>query len=268
MINQGKHSIAGIGVSAIDYESAVSQVVSAAKNSQAMTVTALAVHGVMTGALDKQHNYRLNQFDLVCPDGQPVRWAMNWLYGTKLKDRVYGPELTLRLCQACAEQNLPIYLFGGTVEMLASLQENMLARFPGLKIAGVRASRFRQLTTAERDELAKEINQSGAKVCFVGIGCPRQETFSFEMKDYVAMPLIAVGAAFAFHAGMLAQAPPWMQKRGLEWFYRLIREPKRLWRRYMYLNPLFVSMVTAQRFKLFRAPTDQGVKPEQEFLYG
>lgn len=268
MINLGKFSVAGIGVSAIDYEGAVNAIVAAAHRRQAMTVTALAVHGVMTGALDRQHQYRLNHFDLVCPDGQPVRWALNWLHGTKLKERVYGPELTLRVCEACAAEGLPIFLFGGTEEMLAALSQSLKAKFPALQIAGMRSSRFRQLTVEERDSLASEINASGARVCFVGIGCPRQETFAYEMKDLVQMPQLAVGAAFAFHAGMLAQAPPWMQKRGLEWLYRLLREPKRLWRRYVYLNPLFVTLVVAQRCKLYGRRLDQGEKPSHDLLFG
>lgn len=263
-----KRSVLGIGVNAIDYETAVQQIMVAGHHRRSMTVTALAVHGVMTGVLDEEHNYRLNQFDLVCPDGQPVRWALNLLHGSGLKDRVYGPELTLRVCRACAEQDLPIYLFGGTEEMLAKLSERLPQKFPNLKIAGMRASRFRTLEPAERDELAEEINSSGAGVCFVGLGCPRQEIFAYEMRTRIKMPMLAVGAAFAFHAGMLPQAPPWMQKNGLEWLYRMLREPRRLWKRYAYTNPLFLTLLASQRLGIYRGRTDRGRAPNREVLFG
>jgi len=268
MIDLGQYSVLGIDVNAIDYDAAVQKIVTAGREHKSMIVTALAVHGVMTGVLDRNHNYRLNQFDLVCPDGQPVRWALRHLHGCDLKDRVYGPELTLRLCQEAAEQNVGIFLFGANDEMLAKFAERLTGRFVGLKIVGQRASRFRQLNEIERDELAKEINDSGAGMCFVGLGCPRQEVFAFEMRDRVQMPLIAVGAAFAFHAGLLEQAPPWMQRNGLEWLFRLTREPKRLWRRYLYLNPTFVTLLVLQRIGLYKARTDRGIKPTKEILFG
>ncbi len=268
MVDLGQHSVLGIDVNAIDYEAAVEKILCAGREHRAMTVTALAVHGVMTGVMDGEHNYRLNQFDLVCPDGQPVRWALRFLHGCKLKDRVYGPELTLRLCQAAAQQGVGVFLFGATEEMLTQFSDKLTARFEGLKIVGQRASKFRQLTTSECDELAAEINASGAGMCFVGLGCPRQEVFAFEMRDRVDMPLIAVGAAFAFHAGLLEQAPPWMQRNGLEWLFRLTREPKRLWRRYLYTNPSFVTLFALQWLGLYRGHTNRGTKPSEEILFG
>jgi exopolysaccharide biosynthesis WecB/TagA/CpsF family protein len=268
MTQQTKHSVLGVGVDAIDYHSAVTQILKAAEQRQSMTVTALAVHGVMTGVLDRQHNFRLNQFDLVCPDGQPVRWALNLLHGTGLSDRVYGPELTLRICAEAEKRGVPIFLFGGTEQMLDRLVQRLSEQFPSLPIAGRRASRFRTLEVAERDELAAAINHSGAGVCFVGLGCPRQETFVYEMREHIRMPMIAVGAAFAFHAGLLPQAPAWMQRRGLEWLYRLIREPVRLWRRYMFLNPLFLALLASQRIGIYGGRTDRGHQPTGEVLFG
>ncbi len=273
MLDYGKHSILGIGVNAIDYESAVDRIIDSAKQKRSMAVTALAVHGVMTGVLDREHQYRLNQFDLVCPDGQPVRWALNSLHGgrfpgEKLSDRVYGPELTLRLCEAAAKQDVPIYLFGATEEMLSQFAAKLGERFAGLRIVGKRASAFRQITPHERDELAAEIIASGAQMCFVGLGCPRQEIFAYEMKERLPMPLIAVGAAFAFHAGALEQAPPWMQRAGLEWLFRLTREPGRLWRRYLYLNPTYVTLLALQKIGLYRKSTDGGHPPQEDLLFG
>ena len=263
-----KRSVLGIGVNIVDYQQAVQHILDAARCKRPLAVTALAVHGVMTGVLDREHNFRLNQFDLICPDGQPVRWALNLLHKAGLRERVYGPELTLKVCEACAHQSVPIFLFGGTEEILEKLSSNLKTQFPTLKIAGTRASRFGTLQPEQRDQLAEEIRTSGAGVCFVGLGCPRQETFVFEMRSRIPMPMLAVGAAFAFHAGTLPQAPGWMQQRGLEWLYRLIREPKRLWRRYAYLNPLFLSLLALQTIGLYRGRTDRGREPAAEVMYG
>ncbi|QDV84250.1 WecB/TagA/CpsF family glycosyltransferase [Planctomycetes bacterium TBK1r] len=268
MIDLGKRNVLGIGVNAIDYESAVARVIDAAMGRQAMSVTALAVHGVMTGVTDPEHQYRLNQFDLVCPDGQPVRWALNLLHDCKLDDRVYGPDLTLKLCQAAAQQSVPVFLFGSTDEVLARFSDSLCRQFPELRIAGTRSSRFRTLSQLERDELAEEINSSGAGICFVGLGCPRQEVFAYEMRDRLSMPLVAVGAAFAFHAGMLAQAPPWMQRHGLEWLFRLAHEPKRLFKRYLTTNPAFLSRLALQKLGLIHRHRDQGRPPQHDLLFG
>ncbi len=268
MIDRGKFNVLGIQVNAIDYEAAVEKTIQAAKEHKPFSVTALAVHGVMTGVSDKEHQYRLNQFDLVCPDGQPVRWALNNLYGCKLEDRVYGPTLTLRICEAAATQGVSVFLFGADQSMLDGFAEKLCAKFEGLKIAGRRASRFRNITPQERDELVNEIRESGAGLCFVGLGCPRQEVFTYEMCERLSMPLIAVGAAFAFHAGVLAQAPSWMQKSGLEWLFRFTREPKRLWKRYATTNPAYVALLTLQKLKIYRRNPESGVKPSQDILFG
>jgi len=268
MIDKGQHSVLGIDVNAIDYEAAVERIITAGKKRQSMAVTALAVHGVMEGVKDNTHNFRLNQFDLVCPDGQPVRWALNWLHGAKLKERVYGPELTLRICKAAAQQNVSVFLFGATEEMLTQFAKRLCEQFDGLQIAGQQASKFRTVSTQERDELAQKINDSGAGICFVGLGCPRQEVFAYEMRDRLNMPLIAVGAAFAFHAGLLEQAPAWMQKRGLEWLFRLTREPRRLWKRYFTTNPAFLARLVLQKIGLLKGRTDTGRKPTKEIQFG
>lgn len=268
MLDLGKFNVLGVNVNAIDYQAATQRVVQAATEQRGLSVTALAVHGVMSGVWDRQHQYRLNQFDLVCPDGQPVRWALNRLYGCKLIDRVYGPNLTIEVCQSATKAELPIYLFGATDEMLVALRRNLVERFPALQIAGMQASRFRHLSTTERDALVQEIRQSGAKICFVGLGCPRQEVFAYEMRDRLAMPVIAVGAAFAFHAGALQQAPAWVQKYGLEWAFRLTREPRRLWKRYATTNPAFMALLCLQWLGVHTRSDNQGLRPSDEVLFG
>ena len=268
MLDHGRHNILGVGVCGVDYDQAVDNIAAAARKGRPFGVSALAVHGVMTGVMDPQHRHRLNDLEMVVPDGQPVRWALNWLHGVKLPDRVYGPELTLRTCERAAQDGLPIFLFGGTEDVQAALVENLHARFPGIQIAGRRVSQFRTLSAEERDELVAEIKASGAQITLVGIGCPRQEVWAYEFKDALSMPVLAVGAAFNFHAGLLPQAPPFLQKRGLEWAYRLYREPTRLWRRYLYLNPYYLSLVLGQKLGLYRKGTQDAPAPTQEILYG
>ncbi len=268
MISRGKRNVLGVSVDVIDYESAVDQIVQAAKTKRGFSVTALAVHGVMTGAMDSEQRFRLNHLDLVVPDGQPVRWALNLLHSAKLRERVYGPTLMLELCERCAKEGLPIYLYGSNAEVLSNLRRRLQARFPNLQIAGAQPSRFRRVTPEEKSEIVKTIRDSGARIAFAGLGCPRQEVWAYEYRDALSLPVIAVGAAFDFHAGTISQAPPSLQRAGLEWAYRLSREPKRLWRRYVYLNPLYLAMVTAQATGLRRFDGSAGTRPEHEMNYG
>ena len=267
MISRGKRSVLGVSVDVIDYESAVDQIVEAAKSKRAFAVTALAVHGVMTGAMDPEQRFRLNHLDLAVPDGQPVRWALNLLHSAKLSERVYGPTLMLELCERCAKEGLPIYLYGSSAEVLEKLRDALESRFPALTIAGAEPSRFRRVTSEEKKEIVQQIRDSGASVAFAGLGCPRQEVWAYEYREALSMPVIAVGAAFDFHAGTVPQAPSALQSAGLEWHYRLTKEPKRLWRRYALLNPLYVAMITAQATGLRNFDQSPGTRPTQEMNY-
>ncbi|ROO52410.1 exopolysaccharide biosynthesis WecB/TagA/CpsF family protein [Micromonospora sp. Llam0] len=257
MIDQGKRNLLGVLVDAVDYEAATERVVDAARERRPLALTALAVHGVMTGVLDPAHNARLNSFDLVTPDGQPVRWGLNLLHGAGLKDRVYGPTLTLRVLQRCADEGLPVYLYGSTEETLDRLVPKLEQMFPALKLAGVEPSKFRSVQPGEEVEIADRIRDSGARLVLVGLGCPRQEVFAYAMRPLLDMPLMAVGAAFDYHAGLLRKPPSWMQRAGLEWLWRLGLEPKRLWRRYVILNPAYLSRLGAQKLGMWQATPPQ-----------
>lgn len=267
MIKGGKQNLLGVYIDAVDYEAAVARVLEAARSKQPLTVSALAVHGVMTGVLDANHRYRLNHLDLVVPDGQPVRWALNWLHHTQLTDRVYGPNLMWKICTCAAEEGLPIYLYGSRGEVLGALCQQLTARIPDLIIAGTQPSLFRRATREEKPRIAESIQQTGAAIVFVGLGCPRQEVFIYEYRDCLSMPLVAVGAAFDFHAGLLAQAPASFQRRGLEWLYRLYREPRRLWKRYLLLNPFYLSCLFAQATQLRKFDPEACMPPQHEELY-
>ncbi len=247
MIDQGKVDVLGIGIDALDYEAAVQRIVSAAIDGRAYGVSALAVHGVMTGVDDPQHAARLNALHLVTPDGQPVRWAMNLLHHTRLRDRVYGPKLTLLVCQAAATHGLPVYFYGSSVATLARLRDRLPIVAPGIQIAGMSPSKFGTASPDELDVIAEQIRSSGALICMVGLGCPRQEVFVYENMHRLSMPALAVGAAFDYHAGLQTEPPAWMQRWGLQWLYRLGQDPKRLWRRYIILNPRYVWRVANQR---------------------
>ncbi|MGI9598888.1 MAG: WecB/TagA/CpsF family glycosyltransferase [Acidimicrobiales bacterium] len=270
MIDKGKQNLIGVYVNAVDYEAAVAKIVDAALSREPLGVSALAVHGVMTGVTDDEHRHRLNSLELVVPDGQPVRWGLNLLHKTGLTDRVYGPNLMLETCRAAEKNGLSVYLLGGTDDLLADLTTNLAELFPNLEIARARASKFRTLSVEEKQELIDDINDSGASVACVGLGCPRQEIWAYEFKDHINMPVLAVGAAFNFHAGILDQAPPAMQRYGLEWLYRLIKEPARLWRRYVILNPYYLGLLGTQRLGLRKAKFDPAntVVPTTEILYG
>jgi exopolysaccharide biosynthesis WecB/TagA/CpsF family protein len=268
MRDSGKKNILGVWVDAVDYEAAVSRVLSAARMKNGMAVSALAVHGVMTGVLDKVHRYRLNQFDLIVPDGQPVRWALNLLHRAKLQDRVYGPTLMIEVCAKAAAESLPIYLYGSRPDVLASLRRNLTTRFPTLRIAGSQPSRFRRLSAEEKSEVVEEIRSSGAAITFVGLGCPRQEVWAYEFNRELNMPVIAVGAAFDFHAGTQSQAPAALQRRGLEWLYRLLHEPRRLWRRYLFLNPTYLVLLALQAARLWQINPATAIPPTADISYG
>lgn len=268
MIDLGKFNLLGVNVHAVDYEAAVQKIVSAAKNRRPLGVSALAVHGVMTGVMDSEHRHRLNSLELIVPDGQPVRWGLNLLYKTRLRDRVYGPNLMLETCRAAAENDLSVFLFGGKQELLDELSAKLTGKFPRLKIAGMRASMFRRVNESEKREIIDEINSSGAAITCVGLGCPRQEVWAYEFKNDLRMPVLAVGAAFNFHAGQLDQAPPQMQRLGLEWLYRLYKEPMRLWRRYLLLNPYYLSLLFGQWTRLRKFDPQNTTAPQEEILYG
>ncbi|VAX20386.1 glycosyl transferase, WecB/TagA/CpsF family [hydrothermal vent metagenome] len=241
--NLKKVSIFGGGVSICTYESAIDEIVRLAKACESAAVAASSVHQVMEGYHDRELQQKINQFNIVTPDGQPVRWAMNLLWDTALKDRVSGPDLTLKLCERAAKENLKIFLYGSTEPVVTAMRSNLLKQFSGLNIVGIQSPYFRELTEEEDRLDVERINNSGAHICFVGLGCPRQEKWAYAHLKKVNAVMVCVGAAFDFHAGMLARAPGWMQRYGLEWLFRLCQEPGRLWKRYLKYNSHFIYLL-------------------------
>jgi len=243
-----KVDVLGVKVSVTSLQDAAGQVMAAADAGKSFAATALATHGVMTGVDDPSHEFRLNSLDLVTPDGQPVRWAMNILHGTELQQRTYGPDLMREVCLRLSESAGSVALYGSTPEVLAKLQVALAESFAGLRVAFAEPSRFRQGTRLEMLELSKRIRASRADVCFVGLGCPRQEVFVYEIREMLPIPVVAVGAAFDFLSGSANEPPKWMQDHGLQWLQRLVLSPRRLGHRYLVLGPRFISLVLLQLF--------------------
>jgi exopolysaccharide biosynthesis WecB/TagA/CpsF family protein len=259
-----KANLLGVLVSTTDYTEATGCILDAAREKRSMAVTACAVHALMEGHLDVDFGAALNHFDIIAPDGQPVRWGLAWTRQAHLDDRVYGPTLMLRVCEAAAREGLPVFLYGGQERTLELLSRNLTQRIPDLRIAGSKASRFRASSADEQAADADAIIASGARIVFVGLGCPRQEWWVFHQRKRLQMPALAVGAAFDFHAGTAAQAPPLLQRAGLEWAFRLAHEPRRLWRRYLRLNPLYLMRVAQQVLQPDRFPPANDVEHAEQ----
>lgn len=232
----------GVLMTPTRYGEVIECVLAAAVAGQPATAAFAANHLLATAASDGDFRARLNAFDLVAPDGQPVRWAMNYFHAAGLTDRVYGPELTRRLCAAAADRGVSIYLYGSTPAVIDRLVARLRELFPALVIAGAESPPFRPLTPTEDAAVVRRINDSGAGLLFIGIGAPKPEDFAHAHRHAIRPVQLCVGAAFDFHAGVKATASAWMQERGLEWLYRLVKEPTRLWKRYLVTNSQYVVL--------------------------
>jgi N-acetylglucosaminyldiphosphoundecaprenol N-acetyl-beta-D-mannosaminyltransferase len=237
-----KINIFGVYYNIVDYTEATNLIIENALKKKSFGVTALAVHGLITAFRDHTLKRKINELQLVLPDGQPVRWALNSFYDVHIKDRVYGPQLTLAVLNEANKQKIGIYLYGSTEHTLQKFSQFISSNYPNLKICGIHIDRFRDATEEEDIIDIKHINNSGAGIIFVGRGCPRQEYWVANHLGKINAVMIAVGAAFDFYAGTIKQAPKWMQDHGLEWLFRLLHEPKRLWKRYLITNTIFIYL--------------------------
>ncbi len=250
--------VLGVPVDVVDLGGASEQILEAARRSEPLSVTALAVHGVMTGVQNVKYRALLNAFDLIAPDGQPVRIGLNLLCGARVSTPVRGTDLTRAVLRGAAVQGLPVYFYGSRPDVLAAMAERLRRTLPTLEIAGTAPSAFRAVERPELDKIVSRIRESGARIVFVGLGCPRQEMFTYAARDLIGVPTVAVGAAFDYLAGSLKEPPLIWQRLSLEWLWRLALEPRRLWRRYVILNPAYLSLLTLQYLRIWRpgAPTE------------
>ena len=237
-----KLDVLGVGVSNAGPEEVADWIMSWAKAGRSGIVDFMPVHGLIEARRPERRD-AMGRFDLIACDGQPVRWAMNKLHRAGIAQRVYGPTCMATICERSALEGVGVYLYGSSQEVIDILCKELPARFPGLKIAGAESPPYRALTEQEEDAVIDRINTSGAGVVFLGIGCPKQEDFASKHRDRIHAVQMCVGAAFDFHAGKVSMAPQWMQQRGLEWLYRLYKEPRRLWKRYVKTNSVFVFLL-------------------------
>lgn len=237
-----KKPLFGIDYAIVDYESASDIIIENAERHNSFGVSALAVHGLVTSVKDKAVGVRVKKIDMVVPDGQPVRWALNSFYKLDMKDRVYGPTLTLHVLEKASQKKLNVYLYGSTETTLAAFSGFIEQHYPGVMLCGIHPDRFRDATPAEDAADIEKINKAEAHIVLVGRGCPRQEVWVADHLGKIHAAMLAVGAAFDFHARTVKQAPPWMQDHGLEWFYRLLKEPRRLGKRYVTTNGYFIYL--------------------------
>ncbi len=229
----------GLSIDVISWDAALERIAHWAEQRQSRVIAICNAHSVITARQDPEFRDAVENAAMATADGAPVAWTIRNL-GYPDQKRINGPDLMLRYCELAAKNGQKIFLYGNEEKTVSRLMKTLLKGFPGLQIAGSITPPFRQLSQAEDDQIVKEINDSGAQVVFVSLGCPKQEKWMADHAGRVQAVMIGVGAAFDYHAGTIKRAPLWMQQRGLEWFYRLVSEPRRLWRRYFLTNSAFV----------------------------
>jgi N-acetylglucosaminyldiphosphoundecaprenol N-acetyl-beta-D-mannosaminyltransferase len=239
--------VLGVQLALTDYDETLDWIDEMVQAGARGYVCACNVHTVMASREDVELLTALDAASINVPDGQPLVWAINAL-GHPLPGRVYGPELMARACARAVSHGHRFYLYGGRNQgALVQLALNLRRRYPGVKIVGGYSPPHRPLTDEEQGAVIDEINHARADVVWAGIGVPKQEKWMAQMRPRLEAPVLAgVGAAFDFHAGLVPQAPSWIQESGLEWAYRLAQEPRRLWRRYLRYNPMFVGAFARQ----------------------
>jgi N-acetylglucosaminyldiphosphoundecaprenol N-acetyl-beta-D-mannosaminyltransferase len=239
--------VVGIPLALTDYARTVELIDAYVAERRRGYVCVCNVHTVMAAQEDADLRAALRGSSFNVPDGQPLVWAINAL-GHSLRQRVYGPELMSRACAHAARAGHRVYLYGGRNQgALVQLSLNLRHRYPGIQIVGGYSPPHRPLTDEERESVIEEINGSSADIVWVGIGVPKQEKWMTGMRQHLEAPMmLGVGAAFDFHAGLVPQAPRWLQDAGLEWAFRLVQEPQRLWRRYLRYNPRFLVAFARQ----------------------
>jgi N-acetylglucosaminyldiphosphoundecaprenol N-acetyl-beta-D-mannosaminyltransferase len=231
-------------VSTGTYAAMLDEIITCSKKEASASVCIANVHMIVTAYQDRQFGPAVRSADIVTPDGLPLTWAIRLLFGIK-QPRVAGMDLLPDLIEAAADNGIPVFFYGGTPDMLNKTNVYLQTTYKQLSIAGMYSPPFRPLSSDEEQQIADTINQSGAKMVFVVLGCPKQEKWMAAMKNRIAAVMIGVGGALPVLIGMQKRAPEWMQKNGLEWLYRLGQEPKRLFRRYAVTNTLFVLLVAA-----------------------
>jgi N-acetylglucosaminyldiphosphoundecaprenol N-acetyl-beta-D-mannosaminyltransferase len=238
-------SVIGAPIDAIPWNACIARISSWAAERQSRVVCICNSHSVVTARRDQEFLDVIRQADMATPDGAPVAFVLRRL-GHVSQERINGPDLMWRYCEVAATRGEAIFLYGGSEATLRSLTTRLSTSFPGLRLAGAYSPPYRALSAEEDAAIVQKINGSGAAVLWVSLGCPKQEKWMRDHRGIVQAVMIGVGAAFDYHAGTIKRAPLWMQKNGLEWLHRLFSEPRRLWRRYLLTNSLFLWYAASQ----------------------
>ncbi len=244
-----KITVLHVGINAVSYFDAAHRVLNWAAAAESRYICIANVHMLMEAFDSLEYNQIVNSADLVTSDGMPLVWMMR-LKGQRRQERVYGPTLMLHVLEAAERENVPVGFYGSSSEVLHALNIQMVKKFPDLKIVYSFSPPYQD--TIEDANIVDQINSSSARILFVGLGCPKQERWMGAQRGKINAVMLGVGAAFDFHAGYKPQSPAWMQKIGMEWFFRLISEPRRLWRRYLYHNSRFIILAIADLMGLLR----------------
>ncbi|MEM9806698.1 MAG: WecB/TagA/CpsF family glycosyltransferase [Cyanobacteria bacterium P01_D01_bin.56] len=237
--------VAGTPIAALPFENQVEIMLGWAKRGLSRMVCVANVHMVMESHWHSDLSSVLESADLVTPDGMPLVWMMR-LQGAKNQDRVAGMDIFLSLCRQATEANISVYLLGSTQDVLFKMQARLQKDFPDLKLTGAESLPFRPLTANEDRELIERVNCSGAGLTFVSLGCPKQERWMADHHGKIRSVMVGVGGVFPVYAGLKKHAPKWIRESGLEWLYRLIQEPRRLWKRYWKTIPPFIWLAFQQ----------------------
>jgi len=249
---QKRFNVLGVGVCSINLDMAREVIGGWIAQRQSNYVTVADVNSIMKGQANTDFRRIHNRAGMVTPDGMPLVW-LGRLKKHKNVKRVYGPDLMLALCEESITKGYRHYFYGGKEGVPELLKSRLEEKFPGIKVVGTYSPPFRSLTDEENENIIKTINDAKPDIVWVGLGAPKQERWMAKHVDQLEAPvLIGVGAAFDFHAGLIKQAPPWIQKSGFEWLFRLSTEPRRLWKRYLKNNPLFVLLIIQQALGLKR----------------
>ena len=237
-------SILGMKISETSYADATRQIQLWSQIGESRYICIANVHVLMEAHDADTFRKMINNADLVTPDGMPLVWMMR-LKGQRDQKRVYGPTLMLHVLEAAANEKIPVGFYGGRPEVLKLLEDRIKTCYEGLNAVFSMSPPFIDMALDQDTQVVNQINSSGARILFVGLGCPKQEIWMSMHRDKVNAVMLGVGAAFDFHAGVKPQAPVWMQRIGLEWLFRLFTEPRRLWKRYLIHNPRFFVLAIA-----------------------
>ncbi len=240
--------LSGMRIDSTTYKDAAERIIALSGKNTGSFICIANAHVVLEASRDSYFKDIVNSADIVTPDGMPLVWSLR-IFGAKNAQRVTGPDLTLNLCQKAQELGIPVGFYGGTPDTLDLLVVNLREKYPSLNIVYTFSPPFRPLTSQEDQKVIEDIKNSEVKILFVGLGCPKQERWAGEHLNTITAVMVTIGAAFNYIAGTKKQAPGWMQKIGCEWLFRFIHEPRRLWKRYLVGNSVFIYILAKEYFQ-------------------